>query len=146
MKPSVRIGVVLSSGGVRGVYPHIVRYYARIGLLSPSRDPQNGYQQFDQEDLARIQFIRTAQAAGFSLAAVGSLLKDEMRGAAECCVRTRSSLHGLIEDVRAEVVVLQSRLKKMEALLADWRDPLGCGEPRHCICPQIECVMDSDGE
>jgi len=69
-----------------GVAPHIVRYYARIGLLNPFRDPQNGYQQFGQADLVRIQFIRTARAVGFTLSAVGDLLRDEMRGAAEFAV------------------------------------------------------------
>lgn len=129
-----------------GVAPHIVRYYARIGLLNPSRDPQNGYQQFGQEDLIRIQFVRTAQSAGFTLSAVGDLLKDEVRGAAECCVRMRSSLRCLIDGARAEIVTLQSRLQRMESLLADWNDTRGCGKVRHCICPQIEYVTGSGGE
>jgi len=75
-----------------GVDPNIVRYYARIGLLNPSRDPQNGYQQFGQEDLIRIQFIRAAQVVGFTLSAVGDLIRDEMRGASDCCLRMRSLL------------------------------------------------------
>lgn len=129
-----------------GVAPHIVRYYARIGLLNPSRDPRNGYQRFGPEDLIRIQFIRTAQAAGFSLSAVGDLLWDELRGAEACCVRTRSALRGLIDGVRSEVISLQSRLQRMESLLADWSDTRGCGVVEHCICPQIETAMEPEGE
>jgi len=125
-----------------GVAPHIVRYYTRIGLLAPSRNPQNGYYQFGQDDLVRIKFIRVAQAVGFRLSAVGDLIRDEMRGGAECCVRTQSTLLCLVEDARAEIVSLQSRLLKMEYLLADWGDTRGCGNIQNCICPQIECVIE----
>ncbi len=125
-----------------GVTPHVVRYYARIGLLNPSRDPQNGYQRFEPEDLVRIQFIRTAQATGFTLSAAGNLLKNEMRGAAECCIHMQSLLTNMVADTQIEITALQSRLQKMESLLIGWSATLGCSKNLHCICPQIERMTD----
>lgn len=129
-----------------GVTPGTVRHYARVGLLNPPRDPRNGYQRFGREDLVRIQFIRTAQAAGFTLSVAGDLLRDEMRGAVECCIQMRSSLQCMIADARVAIDTLQSRLQRMESLLADWGEAQGCDETRHCICPQIERVTDLPGE
>tara|TARA_R110002167_G_scaffold110531_1_gene281068 strand:- start:1759 stop:1989 length:231 start_codon:yes stop_codon:yes gene_type:complete len=45
-----------------------VRHYVRIGLLSPSRDPVNGYKLFSHEDIKKAKFIGKAKLLGFSLA------------------------------------------------------------------------------
>ena len=34
-----------------GVNPDTVRFYTREGLLKPTRNPDNNYQQYDSEDL-----------------------------------------------------------------------------------------------
>lgn len=43
------------------VAPHVVRYYTRIGLLSPKRDSKNGYKLFAENDVARLRFICKAK-------------------------------------------------------------------------------------
>ena len=53
-----------------GVSEHAVRYYSRIGLLKPSRNPDNGYRLFDRTDVTRLRFIRHAQNLGFSLSEI----------------------------------------------------------------------------
>jgi len=58
-----------------GVAPHVVRYYARIGLLRPGRNPANGYRIFSDREVARLRFARKAQALGFSLAEVRQILE-----------------------------------------------------------------------
>ena len=50
-----------------GVLPHVIRYYVRIGLLIPTRNPVNGYRCFNHYDAERLQFIRLAQKAGYTL-------------------------------------------------------------------------------
>jgi len=50
-----------------GVNLQTVRYYERQGLLpKPSRSPA-GYRVFSSDNLHRLQFIRRAKRAGFSL-------------------------------------------------------------------------------
>jgi len=56
------------------VTPATVRYYARIGLLHPGRDGNNGYRRFDLEDLRRVIFIRKAQALGLTISDIRSIL------------------------------------------------------------------------
>ena len=70
------IGALAKAGEV-GV--ETVRYYQRRGLLpTPARDGGNalsgGIRRYGAEDLRRLRFIRQAQAAGFTLEEIGTLL------------------------------------------------------------------------
>lgn len=65
------IGGLAEAGGV-GV--ETVRYYQRRGLLSEPARPHGEVRRYGEEDLKRLRFIRSAQAAGFTLAEIGELL------------------------------------------------------------------------
>ena len=39
-----------------------VRHYTDLGLLTPRRDPHNGYRQYNGVDLSRLRFGRSASA------------------------------------------------------------------------------------
>lgn len=69
------IGKLAEAGGV-GV--ETVRYYQRRGLLpTPARGagPDMGVRRYDEDALRRLRFIRSAQAAGFTLEEIGELLE-----------------------------------------------------------------------
>ena len=70
---SFTIGRLAHAGDV-GV--ETIRYYQRRGLLgTPDRGPNTtGTRRYGAEDLRRLRFIRTAQAAGFTLEQIGELL------------------------------------------------------------------------
>lgn len=51
-----------------------VRYYERIGLLSPPVRTSANYRAYGSEHLARLSFIRRARDLGFTLEAVRQLL------------------------------------------------------------------------
>jgi MerR family mercuric resistance operon transcriptional regulator len=59
-----------------GVGVETVRYYQRRGLLrTPARvAPGGGIRRYDADDVHRLRFIRSAQAAGFTLEQIGELL------------------------------------------------------------------------
>jgi len=50
-----------------GVSADTVRFYTRIGLLNPSKSPNNGYKTFNHKDMVRMQFILSARNLGFSV-------------------------------------------------------------------------------
>jgi MerR family mercuric resistance operon transcriptional regulator len=67
---AITIGGLATAGGV-GV--ETVRYYQRRGLLpTPARD--GGVRRYDERDLGRLRFIRSAQTAGFTLEQIAELL------------------------------------------------------------------------
>lgn len=121
-----------------GIPAHVVRYYARIGILAPSRNPHNGYQQFSNLDITRIDFIRAGQSTGFTLATLNDLIEREDRGSARCCKRMRENLQQRIETKRRELDALRLQLQRMETLLSQWGESDGCATASQCICPRIQ--------
>ena len=74
--PSRTIAGLAGDGGVS---VETVRYYQRRGLLeTPERTGGDsfggGVRRYGEEDVQRLRFIRSAQAAGFTLEQIGELL------------------------------------------------------------------------
>src|SRR5258706_11979227 len=65
------IGQLARRGGV-GI--DTVRYYERNGLLTPHTRLASGYRRYGDFELARLRFIRRAQALGFTLKEIKQLL------------------------------------------------------------------------
>jgi MerR family transcriptional regulator, copper efflux regulator len=53
-----------------GVTPDTLRYYEREKLLDAPARAANGYRSYDNSHVARVRFVRSAQALGFSLAEI----------------------------------------------------------------------------
>jgi MerR family mercuric resistance operon transcriptional regulator len=68
------IGQLARQGGVN---VETIRYYQRRGLLPvPGQDGgQGGVRRYDGQILRRLRFIKSAQAAGFTLSEIGELLE-----------------------------------------------------------------------
>lgn len=77
----MRIGEVAEQIGIN---PKTIRYYERIGLLpNPERLP-SGYRQYNDDDVDRLSFIRTAQRLGLSLAEISEILAFREREERPC--------------------------------------------------------------
>lgn len=120
-----------------GVTPHAVRYYSRLGLLVPGRHPDNGYRQYDQQDVARLRFIRQAQSLGFSLEEIADILRESGQGKSPC-PRVRAILSGRIEENRRRLAELQDLQRRMEQALAHWACMPDGMPDGHSVCHLIE--------
>jgi len=58
-----------------GVGVETVRYYQRRRLLPEPARPPGEIRRYGPNDLRRLKFIRSAQAAGFTLAEIGELIE-----------------------------------------------------------------------
>ena len=106
----------LARAGAVGV--ETVRYYQRRGLLALPERPTTGglgggVRHYGEEDVRRLRFIRSAQAAGFTLEQVSELLaldatEDRVR-ARELATQRIAVLDGRIAELRAARAAL-SRL------------------------------------
>ena len=120
-----------------GVSPDTVRYYARIGLLTPARDPTNGYKAFDGADLSRLKFIRHAQELGLTLKEVRAVLAEAEAGESPCpLVRDLVARH--LDDLRAKIDALKSFETRLADALRLWDEmPDGVPDGDH-VCHLIE--------
>ena len=63
-----------------------IRYYESIELIPPANRLINGYRDYSEEDVQRLQFIHRSRKLGFSIKDVSNLLKlwsDKKRASAE---------------------------------------------------------------
>lgn len=97
-----------------GVPTTTVRYYERAGLLMPGARSGAGYRLYGNVALERLRFIRSAQAVGFALDDISSLLDLESNGADLC----QTEVAALLEKRLAETEARLRDLKQVKAHLS----------------------------
>lgn len=128
---SLKIGEVSKLSGV-GV--EALRFYERGGLLGRPARTAGGYRVFDAEVLERLDFIKRAQALGFSLDEIKQVIVEKHAGQSPCAaVReiVRRRLHELDERMRE----LKRYRKELAATLAVWDE---AGDAEGHVCGLIE--------
>lgn len=114
-----------------------VRYYSRAGLLQPSRNDANGYQQFSDRDLQRLRFVRTARQLGFSLKEIADILHDADRRRSPC-PRVRDLFAQKLVAVEQQLRELKALRNRMREAMQQWQTlPDGAPDGRS-ICRLIE--------
>ena len=87
-----------------GVGVETVRYYQRRGLLPEPARPPGEVRRYGDEDVKRLKFIRSAQAAGFTLAEIGELIdldqSDDRARARELAQARVAAIDGKIAELR----------------------------------------------
>jgi MerR family Zn(II)-responsive transcriptional regulator of zntA len=127
-----------------GVSPSAVRYYSRIGLLHPVRNPDNGYRDYSAGDVNLVRFIRKAQWLGFTLKDVETILEHVASGESPCSDVRRLIIERMTEN-QQRLHHLQAIQERMEAAIESWKSlPDGPPNQQH-ICDLIaslECDED----
>ena len=122
-----------------GVGVETVRYYQRRGLLeTPDRTGSGGHggsvRRYGEQDVRRLRFIRSAQAAGFTLEEIAELIAldatDDRARARELAVERVSALDTKIAELKAAREAL-SRLARE------------CGGGSAGPCPIITAFADA---
>ncbi len=119
------------------VNPDTVRCYTREGLLNPTRNPDNNYQQYDAEDLRRLRFARKARQLGFPLPKMRSILgqADEHHSP---CPMVREVFEDRLAQVEKEIAQLQQLRERMKNALSAWQAMPDGTPDGHTICRLIE--------
>lgn len=113
-----------------GVPVSTVRYYERSGLLPrPARSP-SGYRLYDEHDLERLSFIRSAQSVGFSLDDIRELLRLDER---DSCQRVRGILERRLDQV-------ERRLREIAELRDTLRNALKRCQHARRGCPVLRTL------
>jgi DNA-binding transcriptional MerR regulator len=128
---SLGIGQLAKRGGV-GI--DTVRYYERNGLLTPQGRLASGYRRYSELELARLRFIRRAQALGFTLKEI----KEQLALSAQRDVgRVKRSAQTKLRDVETRIADL-TRMRDGLATLID-----ACpGRGRAADCPILGALTD----
>ena len=120
-----------------GVTTQTIRYYERIGLLPEPDRADNGYRLYDEKDVERLNFIRSARALDFALDDIEEILAFRERGEPPC-----SHVMNLMQ---VQIEAIEGRIQALENLRSDLRQLYQAGqempedvEMKNCVCHLIE--------
>ena len=95
-----------------GLTVKTVRYYDTIGLVCPYQNPQTGYRDYSERDIAKLQFVGSARRFNFSIKECRELLslyEDENRSSETVKALTLQKISD-IEDRLTELTRLRDKL------------------------------------
>ncbi len=116
-----------------GLPPRTIRYYEKIGLLTPLRDT-NGYRSFRDSDMHKLAFLGRARALGFTIEDCRNLLAlwdDQNRASAD--VRAIAKEH--LAQIESKIADLQDIRDTLSHLV---RECAGDGRPDCPILNKLE--------
>jgi DNA-binding transcriptional MerR regulator len=99
-------------GAATGVSADTIRHYEKLGLLKRALRSAGGYRLYDASAIIRVQTIRSAVKAGFSLAELSGIFRERDAGGAPCqrvAALAREKVESLEEQIR-ELIELKDWL------------------------------------
>lgn len=100
-----------------GVSARTLRYYDEIGLLKPSVVKQNGYRQYNQYDIDRLQQILFYRELDFKLEQIKALLEDKDFDVKEALInqqtlltQKRNYLNDLLQTIEQTIQMMEGEL------------------------------------
>ena len=113
-----------------GVHVETVRYYQRRKLVPKPILPLGGIRRYTEADAERLRFIKRAQAMGFTLVEIESLLM----------LRTRRSCHATRALAATKLQIVDDRIHELRHLRSELAELIASCEANleDATCPVIE--------
>lgn len=111
-----------------GLNPQTIRYYEKLGLISPSRNPENSYRIYSERDVDLILLIKKLQSLRFTLKEIKDFIK--LLDKQNSCKRFEEFLKSHIDKINfqmEELVKLKNTLNHYYDLCT--KNP----QKNHCI-------------
>lgn len=131
--------IVVELARQTGLAPEVIRYYTRIGLLKPFRNPANNYKQYSPVDVKRVRFIRHARGLGFTLAEIGDIFETRHQGKSPC-PKVREIIKRRIEETRCALENLTVLQHRMKSALVLWQSMPDEAADDSTLCNLIEAI------
>lgn len=119
-----------------------IRYYEQIRLLPAAKRGENQYRLYDEADVERLRFIKSARALDFSLQEIAQILATRDRNKPPCR-HVMAMLQDHMDDIAA-------RIRDLEQLHQELSDVYETGkhlpedlQMRACVCNLIQVGIGS---
>jgi MerR family Zn(II)-responsive transcriptional regulator of zntA len=119
-----------------GISAHTLRYYEKLGLLTPSQRSESNYRIYSKDDLTTAIFIKRSKECGFSLAETASLLAIKNDKSQHVCAETKEITRTKINELAEQI----EKLKKMQNTLQELHAFCGGGQKSAEFCSIISTL------
>lgn len=126
----MRIGELAKATGTTA---KTLRFYEDAGLLIPAGRTANGYREFSDDAVDRLDFVRRGRAAGLTLAEIREVIELREGGVAPCR-HVRDLLDSRLADLDRQIADLRALRESVTQLRNSAADP----DPEECR-PQDVC-------
>jgi len=120
----MRIGETAAAAGMTA---KTLRFYEDRGLLPAADRAPNGYRDYAQDAVSRLEFIRRVRTAGLTLAQIGDILSVRDIGQAPC-THVKDLLAKQLRDLDARI----AELTALRATVVEFHDAAAAGDPAAC--------------
>lgn len=134
---SMTIGVLAKMASVN---VETIRFYQRKGLLTEPDKPYGSIRRYEDADVARVQFVKSAQRLGFSLDEIVDLLRLDQGADCEQASHLAEYKLSMVREKLAD-------LTRMEVVLSTLVSACHTAQAGHVSCPLIASLnKQSPGE
>ena len=116
-----------------------LRYYSDLGLLQPVQRGDNGYRYYSQNASKQVEFIKKAQAIGFTLEEIKAILDVRDRGEKPCSL-VQSLLNSKIEQLQIQIRHMALFKAELEEYRSAWIKNPNLESDSQEVCPLISSV------
>jgi len=113
-----------------GLSAHTLRFYEKHGLITASSRSEAGYRFYNEADVRRVEFVKTARDIGFSLEDIAQLLSIRIDKLSHSCQDVTDITQHKLDEVNSKIAELNSMQQTLQILLDSC-----CGGPEsatHC--------------
>lgn len=119
-----------------GLSAHTIRFYEKHDLISASERSDAGYRYYNEADIRRAEFVKTARNIGFSLEDISQLLSIRVDKSSHSCQEVTDITQHKLDEVNEKLAELQSMQNTLQILLESC-----CGGPENAThCSIIEAL------
>lgn len=120
----VRIG---EAAAATGMTTKTLRFYEDRGLLPAAHRASNGYRDYGDETIGRLNFIHRGRNAGLTLAQIDGILRVRDAGDVPC-THVRDLLAEQLTDLDRQI----AELAALRATVAEFHDKVAAADPVEC--------------
>lgn len=97
-----------------------LRFYDKVGLLSPSKRTESGYRLYGDRDLVRLQHILALKFLGFSLEEIGEFLAASPLGLRDALAQQKAMLRERRSQLDTVLRAVEEAERHLAADESDW--------------------------
>ncbi len=136
MSNHLRIGELAKQTGLA---VGTLRYYSDLGLLQPAQRGDNGYRYYSQDASQQVEFVKKAQALGFTLEEIKQILNVRDRGEKPCSL-VQGLLDNKIEQLQIQIKQMTLFKAELEEYRTAWINNPNPESNSQEVCPLISSV------